>query len=80
MKLIFTTITLVLLAVSCSSPSTQNNNVVVHDHEHEGETKTSKEYTSKYICPMHCEGSGSDTMGICPVCEMDYVLNKDYQE
>ncbi|MDB4107845.1 hypothetical protein OAD66_02320 [Bacteroidia bacterium] len=40
--------------------------------EHE---QNSKEYTSKYICPMHCEGSGSDTAGICPVCSMDYVKN-----
>ena len=33
------------------------------------------EYTSDYICPMHCEGSGSDTTGNCPVCEMEYVKN-----
>lgn len=35
--------------------------------------KNSKEYSSEYICPMHCEGSGSDSAGICPVCGMDYV-------
>ncbi len=35
------------------------------------------EYTSDYICPMHCEGSGSDTAGLCPTCGMDYVLNED---
>lgn len=34
------------------------------------------EYSSMYICPMHCEGSGSDKPGICPVCEMDYELNE----
>ena len=34
--------------------------------------KTSKEYTSAYICPMHCEGSGSEEPGKCPVCGMDY--------
>ena len=39
--------------------------------------QTGKEYTSDYICPMHCEGSGSDKPGTCPVCEMDYVANKD---
>lgn len=40
------------------------------------ETNTDgKEYTSTYICPMHCEGSGSDSMGTCPVCSMDYVEN-----
>lgn len=36
------------------------------------------EYTSRYICPMHCEGSGSHEPGLCPVCEMDYELNEAY--
>ena len=35
------------------------------------------EYTFAYICPMHCEGSGSAEMGTCPVCKMDYVVNED---
>ena len=34
-----------------------------------------KEYTSAYICPMHCTGSGSDSPGVCPVCGMDYEAN-----
>ena len=37
-----------------------------------------KEYTSKYVCVMHCEGSGSDEEGKCPVCRMDYVLNEEH--
>lgn len=52
------------------------------DHSHESDSteqtdKTGKEYTSAYICPMHCEGSGSTEAGKCPVCGMDYVKNKD---
>lgn len=39
-----------------------------------------KEYTSAYICPMHCKSSGSEEMGICPVCEMDYVANKNQKK
>lgn len=39
-----------------------------------------KEYTSKYICPMYCKTSGSEEMGICPVCKMDYELNEKYKE
>jgi hypothetical protein len=39
-------------------------------------TTHGKEYTSAYICPMHCEGSGSDEAGKCPVCGMDYVKNE----
>lgn len=58
-----------------------------HQHEqgeqHQGQEessidKTGKEYTSAYVCPMHCEGSGSDKEGKCPVCKMDYVANVDY--
>lgn len=41
--------------------------------------KTGKEYTSAYICPMHCKNSGSDKAGTCPVCGMDYVVNKDHK-
>ena len=39
--------------------------------------KTGKEYTSTYVCPMHCEDSGSNEAGQCPVCGMDYVLNEE---
>lgn len=51
-----------------------------------GEKKTEqigeagKEYTSTYICPMHCEGSGSDVAGDCPVCGMAYVENTGKKE
>ncbi len=59
-----------------------------HQHEHSndqqntGQTQhsanTGPEYTSAYICPMHCEGSGSDKPGTCPVCGMDYVALNDH--
>jgi len=42
------------------------------------EGKDGKEYTSAYICPMHCEGSGSSDAGKCPVCGMNYVANPDH--
>jgi len=40
--------------------------------------KSGPEYTSAYVCPMHCKGSGSDQPGKCPVCGMDYVANPDH--
>ena len=46
---------------SCNSTKTENKGI---------------EHTSTYVCPMHCEGSGSETEGTCPVCGMDYVINK----
>jgi len=53
------------------------------DAEKEGATaKTEqaekKEFVSAYVCPMHCEGSGSDKEGECPKCGMDYVKNEDH--
>jgi len=41
--------------------------------------KQGKEYTAAYICPMHCEGSGSEEAGKCPVCGMDYVKKEEHQ-
>lgn len=38
------------------------------------------EYTSKYVCPMHCEGSGSAIAGTCPKCNMDYELNPNFKD
>ncbi len=61
-----------------------------HSHDHSGAKteqnatdatdKSGPEYTSAYICPMHCPGSGSDKPGACPVCGMDYVANEDLKE
>lgn len=40
--------------------------------------KNGPEYTSAYVCPMHCPGSGSDSPGKCPKCGMDYVANPNH--
>ena len=39
-----------------------------------------KEYTSSYVCPMHCKDSGSETAGKCPVCGMDYVAKAEHEK
>ena len=60
-----------------------------HSHQHTGTDETTettpadqqgKEYTSAYICPMYCTGSGSEEPGKCPVCGMDYVANPKNQQ
>ncbi|MFT4759158.1 MAG: hypothetical protein ACI9XO_003494 [Paraglaciecola sp.] len=38
-----------------------------------------KEYTANYVCPMHCDSSGSEEPGKCPVCGMNYEKNNDHQ-
>ena len=50
------------------------------DHSHEAAMPhgDGPEYTSQYVCPMHCEGSGSSEPGKCPVCNMDYVLGEEH--
>ena len=69
-KIILLSIALVSTGIAISSCGNNSSNT-----EQQG-----KEYTSAYVCPMHCEGSGSDKAGSCPVCNMDYVKNKDHKE
>ncbi|MCF8248153.1 MAG: hypothetical protein K9J37_09030 [Saprospiraceae bacterium] len=76
-KFLFSILTIAALGLAACGGDHQHN----HGDADSGEAKAhgaSKEYTSAYICPMHCEGSGSDQAGICPVCEMDYVLQADH--
>ncbi len=43
----------------------------------DGEDTSGPEYTSAYVCPMHCSGSGAAEPGTCPECGMEYVANPD---
>ncbi len=56
-----------------------------HNHENTNEQtesvkKQGKEYTSTYVCPMHCKGSGSEHEGTCPKCNMTYVMNENHKK
>lgn len=68
-KIIFLFVTLLATSIAISSCDGNSTNT-----EQQG-----KEYTSAYVCPMHCEGSGSEESGKCPVCGMDYVKNEDHK-
>jgi len=68
-KIIFLLATLLVTSFAISSCGSSSTNT----------EKQGKEYTAAYICPMHCEGSGSETAGTCPVCGMDYEANKDHK-
>lgn len=35
----------------------------------------SYDYTAPYVCPNHCEGSGSESPGECPACGMELIEN-----
>ena len=45
---------------NASTEQTEQND---HSERHEHSEKQGKEYTAAYVCPMHCEGSGSDQEG-----------------
>ena len=67
---------LFLFTLSCKEK--KETNIVPSTEEHETVQEQGKEYTSAYVCPMHCEGSGSDSEGTCPKCGMDYVANDEH--
>ncbi|WP_222983881.1 heavy metal-binding domain-containing protein [Flagellimonas meishanensis] len=71
-------VTSLMLTVSCKGKTEQNNSAPAEQTEIA--EKQGKEYTSDYVCPMHCEGSGSDTEGNCPKCGMAYVANEDHKK
>ena len=68
-------LTISFLAVALTFTACSGNS-----SESDSGKKTTKEYTSAYVCPMHCEGSGSDKEGTCPACGMDYVKNEDHKK
>lgn len=76
-KLIMAIMVFGLLAMTiyaCGESKKSNN---TNTEQTEELAKQGKEYTSDYICPMHCKGSGSDKPGECPACGMAYVEKKD---
>ena len=74
-KHLFSILTIFALGfAACSSDHQQK-----HGNTTSSEAKAhgaSKEYTSAYICPMHCDGSGQ--AGTCPACGMDYVTQAEH--
>ena len=78
MKIIKSSLTLILLSFMLLTAYSCKDSKQTSPAKTE-EAKQGKEYTSAYTCPMHCEGSGSDKPGKCPVCGMDYKKNKDHK-
>ena len=69
-----------VLAVACGNNSPQSHNGHdhgTHEHVHHGEGVA---FNSDYVCPMHCDGSGSEEAGKCPKCGMDYIALAEHIE
>jgi uncharacterized paraquat-inducible protein A len=62
---------IMLTTVSCKDAKKEDDTTKTEPVE-------KKEYASTYVCPMHCEGSGSDKESECPKCGMNYVKNEDH--
>ena len=65
---------LLFVLVACGN----NEAAATQDTEATAPHGEGKEYTSAYVCPMHCADSGSDSAGTCPVCGMAYVVNENH--
>lgn len=69
-----------MLTLSCKGKTEAKEEQTEQTEQSEMTAKQGKEYTSAYVCPMHCEGSGSEEAGTCPSCGMAYVVNEDHKE
>ena len=63
-----------IATVSCKDNKKEELTETETNAENQG-----KEYTSAYVCPMHCEDSGSDKEGTCGTCGMTLVKNEDHK-
>jgi hypothetical protein len=76
LKLIMTIMLIGLFTMSMSSCAGEKKSTNAKTEQVEDGSKQGKEYTSAYICPMHCKDSGSDKPGKCSACGMDYKKNE----
>jgi len=76
--LFFAVSALLILLFACGNTSSEEADAANQSEQAvEAADQEGPEYTSAYVCPMHCKGSGSDQPGQCPVCGMDYVAQAD---
>ena len=78
MKLLAGTFLVALLLFTVSCREKAEKTAEPEAVEAQTSEKQGKEYDSAYVCPMHCEGSGSETEGNCPSCGMAYVANEEH--
>jgi hypothetical protein len=73
--LLSTTLFLFAGAITLSSCGGSTDKKTEPNNETNPISKDSTKATA-YVCPMGCEGSGSDQPGKCPKCGMDLVKNE----
>ncbi len=76
MRNIFLAITLLLVLVASGCDNKTSDKQAAE----QAGAVTDSTQTLAYICPMKCEGSGSNEPGKCKVCDMDLVKNPAHQD
>jgi hypothetical protein len=78
----------VSLFVACAGSSNEqgsSSETATQDNQEQPSTgsnaaQSGPEYTSHYVCPDHCSGSGGNEQGKCPVCGKDYIHNDAFHK
>lgn len=76
MKNLKSILVVMIVLVSTSIVSCKDNKA---ETKTETTEKQGTEYTSAYVCPMHCNDSGSDKEGTCDTCGMTLVKNEEHK-
>ena len=79
MKKFRTILGAMLVIASIAMVSCKDNKKEVETETETNAENQGKEYTSAYVCPMHCEDSGSDKEGKCGTCGMTLVKNEEHK-
>jgi hypothetical protein len=88
-EIIFLIIIVLITTYSCSSHEkcdatlrdTTNISILQNDSAKEQAATLDEDtdFIARYICPNHCNGSGSVEFGSCTICGMELIENLDYQ-
>jgi hypothetical protein len=68
-----------IMAMPGCSGNTTATEQITEGVEGENAMVTDSTQQLAYVCPMRCEGSGSNEPGKCKVCDMDLVKNPDHK-
>ncbi len=86
-------IILIIISFSCNRNNSEKSNnldtamackpnsIKLQSSEKQAPTlEEDDDFIAKYVCPIHCNGSGSDKQGICSNCGMELIENLDYSK
>jgi len=78
MLLTFASFTFIFSCANSGTKDEKQDSVIEEVKADTVKTVMLDEKTAKYVCPMKCEGSFSETAGKCPKCQMDLIENPNF--